>query len=164
MRIKQYVHFHVFSKQMTAVEMTARIGMDPDEVHVLGADRQHPRPVPVVHAWQVVCADRGRNLGVGDQIVKLVSRLAPVEETIAALVSELRDREGSDAGSELSVARWFDASDGDLDGFQHHLLGWHLDEDVIKFLAHTQASLDVDEYGQDLPWWRPLSRRRYARS
>jgi hypothetical protein len=34
-----------------------------------------------------------------------VARLAPVEDTIAALVSELREREGSDAGSQLSVAR-----------------------------------------------------------
>lgn len=158
------MHFDVFSKQMTAVAMTRRIGLEPDEVLVLGARREHPAPVPVVHAWSVVCADRSRDFGVGEQIATLVSRLAPVEEAIAALVSELCEREGSDAGSRLSLARWFDAKDGDLDGGQHRLLGWHLDEDVIRFLAHTQASVDVDEYGSDLPWRRPLARRRYARS
>ena len=164
LRIKQYVHFDVFSKQMTAVEMAERIGLEPDEARVLGARRQHPKPVPVRHGWSLVCADRGRDVGVGEQIATLLSRLAPVEEAVAVLVSELREREGSDAGSELSVARWFDANDGDIDGGQHHLLGWHLDNDVIRFLAHTQASVDVDEYGSDFPWWRPLARRRYARS
>jgi hypothetical protein len=164
MRIKQYVHFDVVSQQMTAAEMTGLIGLEPDAVRVLGARRQEPRPVPVAHAWSAVCEDRGRDLGVGEQIATLVSRLAPVEEALATLVSDLREREGSAAGSQLSVARWFDAKDGELDGGQHRLLGWHLDENVIRFLAHTQASLDVDEYGSDLPWWRPLARRRYARS
>jgi hypothetical protein len=164
LRIKQYVHFDVSSKQMTAVEMTERIGLEPDEIRVLGARRPHPRPVPAHHAWSVVCADRGRGFGVGEQIATLVTRLAPVGDDLAALIRDLREREGSAAGSQLSVARYFDASDGDLDGGQHHLLGWHLDEEVIRFLARTRASLDVDEYGPDFPWWKPLSRRRYARS
>jgi hypothetical protein len=83
-------------------------------VRVLGARREHPRPVPVpvVNAWSVVGADRRRDLGVGEQIATLVQRLAPVEEAIAVLVSELRERERSDAGSQLSVARWFDANEG----------------------------------------------------
>jgi Domain of unknown function (DUF4279) len=164
LRIKQYVHFDVFSKQMTAEEMTARIGLEPDQVYVLGARRQHHRLVPVNHIWSVTCAHGGEHVGVGEQIAALVSRLTPVEGALAALVSQLRDREGSDAGCQLSVARWFDARDGDSDGGQHRLLGWHVDEDVIGFLASTKASVDVDEYGQDLPWWRPFSRRRYARS
>jgi hypothetical protein len=30
---------------------------------------------------------------------------------------------------------------------QHHLLGWHLDAEVIRFLAGVKADFDVDEYG-----------------
>jgi hypothetical protein len=32
---------------------------------------------------------------------------------------------------------------------QHQLLGWHLDRRVLKFLHHTGAELDVDEYGYE---------------
>ena len=149
---------------MNAEEMTERIGLSPDSVHVRGSRRLLPRAVPVTPTWSVECADTGEGFGVGEQIDRLVARLAPHERAIGSLVDELQAQEGPEASSQLSVARWFDAPDGDLDGFQHHLLGWHLDSATISFLAATRASLDVDEYGQDLPWWRPLSRRRYARS
>jgi hypothetical protein len=90
--------------------------------------------------------------------------LLPVEDAIAALVAELREQEGPAAGSDLSVLREFDSPDGDVDGGQHYLLGLHLSKDVVRFLANAQASIDVDEYGQDFGWWRPLARRRYSRS
>ncbi|MGI4895592.1 MAG: hypothetical protein ACRYF3_10820, partial [Janthinobacterium lividum] len=60
------------------------------------------------------------------------------------------------AGVSLQLVRHLYDPDGVLDGWQHRLLGWHLDAEVVSFLALTGASVDVDEYGRNLPWYRDL--------
>jgi hypothetical protein len=59
----------------------------------------------------------------------------------------------------LQLVRHFDDDDGEEEELsvsdaplqklagQHQLLGWHLDSDVLGFLARVGAEIDADEYG-----------------
>ncbi|MEU8157458.1 DUF4279 domain-containing protein [Micromonospora sp. NPDC048986] len=142
MRVHQYVYFSMRSRDLPAREMTTRLGMEPDEISVLGSRRENP-PVPRVHSWRVVCRDSG--LTVDEQIHRIIDRLAPVADEIAALVRVIDESEGEGRTSTLQVVRYFNDDDGD----QQHRLGWHLDRRALEFLRHTGAELDVDEYGDD---------------
>lgn len=150
LRIRQYVYFSVSSSAVSADEMATAIGLPADEVSVLGSRRAEP-PVPRQHAWSVRCAEPG--LRVDEQLDLLVERLQPYRDAIRGLVDELESREGTDAGASLHVVRYLDDRDGPPDGWQHRLLGWHLGQDVLRFAVEVRADLDVDEYGQDLPWF-----------
>jgi len=147
MRMSQYVYFAIDSETMTAAEMTGRLGVEPDRFTVRASRRTDP-PVPRHHSWQVRCDERG--LRVNEQIDRVLGRLAPATDAIAALNREL----GGDAAV-LEVVRFFDDEDGEdppplpanLVRFpDHHLLGWALERRVVEFLAATGAYLDVDEY------------------
>ncbi|KDN88228.1 hypothetical protein KCH_00190 [Kitasatospora cheerisanensis KCTC 2395] len=48
----------------------------------------------------------------------------------------------------LQVNRWFNLHDDQSSGSPDdtNLLGWHLDREVLDFLAATGADLDVGEY------------------
>ena len=153
MRIKQYVYFGIFSEQVPAVDVTARLRVEPDEVRVRGSRSVQPVR-PVAHSWHVRCDEAG--LTVDDQIERVVGRLEPVAGEIGALVAELAAA-GSGAAV-LQVVRHFGHSSGEeddggvVDGAerfagQHQLLGWHLDPRVVDFLVRTHAELNVDEYG-----------------
>jgi hypothetical protein len=140
MRIRQYVYFALRSRELSATEMATRLGLEPDEVLLRGS-RQPDPPVPVSHAWKIVC------------------RLTPYTEKIAELAAELTTREGEQSGARLSVVRYFGSDDGEeeepsgpADPFQklpgqHQLLGWTLSRETMRFLLATGSSLDVDEYG-----------------
>lgn len=159
MRIKQRVYFRIWSQTTPASEVTARLGIEPDDFRVRGSQFE-ARPVPKGHQWSVNCDEPG--LKVDDQIAKVVERLEPAAGKIAELVAELA---GDDPPgfAVLQVVRYFD-DDGDekdsdheirlFDGTvlqslsgQHHLLGWHLDSRTIAFLQAVGAELDVDESG-----------------
>ena len=98
-----------------------------------------------------VCDRAG--LDVGEQIAAVVERLRPVQPAVRGLVAH------SNVVSVLQVVRYLDGTWGgdadspsELAGFtklegQHHLLGWHLDFEILEFLVGLRVSLDVDEYG-----------------
>ncbi|WP_330440620.1 DUF4279 domain-containing protein [Micromonospora sp. NBC_00821] len=142
MRVHQYVYFCVRSDLLSARELTTRLGIEPDEISVKGSKRENP-PVPAVHSWRVVCRDSG--LTVDEQIDRIIDRLGPIADQIAALVRVIDEAEGEGITSTLQVVRYFKDDDGD----QHQRLGWHLDRRALEFLHHTRAELDVDEYGDD---------------
>src|SRR5262245_15515111 len=122
---------------MTAVDMTHRLGMLPDEAVVRGSRLTEPAR-PASHAWKIVCRDPG--LAVADQIARLLERLEPRIHLIADLAEELA-RSG-DGACTLQVVRYLENLSG-----QHELLGWHLGSEVLDFLRRVRAELDVDEYG-----------------
>lgn len=151
MRIKQRCYFAVWSEQMTAEEVTARLGMDPDHVMVRGSRMADPAR-PALHSWSVDCDEPG--LCVDEQIQRVVARLEPLADAIGALVEELIA--GESGFAVLQVARFFDYPDGEEDtgdygvegaSGRHQLLGWHLDRRALDFLDRTHAELDIDEYG-----------------
>ncbi|MFG1838589.1 DUF4279 domain-containing protein [Micromonospora sp. NPDC049175] len=142
MRVHQYAYFSLRSDQLSAREMATRLGMEPDETSVKGSRRANP-PVPRVHSWRVMCRDSG--LTVDEQVDRLIDRLEPIADEIAALVRAIDESEGEGLTSTLQVVRYF----GDDDGAQHQRLGWHLDRRAVAFLQRTGAELDVDEYGDD---------------
>lgn len=156
MRIRQHAHFDLVSSRVSAADVTARLGIEPDAIMVRGSRRAEP-PAPAFHRWQVSC--RARGLTVDDQVGLILARLRPHAEAIAALAAELADDDPVDGGAVLHVVRYFGAADGEEEGFdepdaalqklpgQHQLLGWTLERDVLDFLQVTGAVLDVDEYG-----------------
>lgn len=96
-RIRQYSYFAVSSQTMSADDMSARIGLQPDQKRRRGSCRAEPTVVPLQHSW-MVCADqpgvpmdeqirevvdrvlpyRGRNCGSGRRAWLLRQRLPPV--------------------------------------------------------------------------------------
>ncbi|MEV7213302.1 DUF4279 domain-containing protein [Kitasatospora cineracea] len=155
MLIRQYAYFGLSSLTMSAAEMTAVLGIEPDEIMIRGSRSTEPRVLPVLHRWKVVCREPG--LGVGEQVARVVARLAPHADAITALTRRL-DAEGGEDGegpsAVLEVVRVFNDEDGQdrlavtppelVEG--PGLLGWHLGRDVLAFLHTTGAALDVDEY------------------
>ncbi|WP_181775315.1 DUF4279 domain-containing protein [Amycolatopsis pittospori] len=129
MKVHQYCYFALKSETVSAGEITARLGMEPDEVMVLGS-RIPERRVPRMHAWKIV--QRGVD-SVDDQIERVIGRLAPVRPAIRTLVDE-------GVSAVLQVVRYFHHRDGGEE------FGWHLSPAVLAFLAEAAAALDVDEY------------------
>jgi hypothetical protein len=146
LRIRQYAYFSVMSSIVSSEEMTRLIGLEPDRVRVPGSRLSDP-PVPSFHAWELVCDERGKQ--VGEQLDLLIGRLRPHQVALRNLVDGLDAREGDAAGARLQVVRYLDDEDGEPDGWQHRLLGWHLTDDVLRFALDTRAEIDIDEYGQD---------------
>lgn len=156
MQIRQYVYFAVRTDGLAPDEITARVGIQPDKIAVRGSRGAHPLR-PRTNHWQIVCDEKG--LTVDEQIGRVVRRLISRAEAIGALVDELDDPTGDRVVTVLQVVRDFDSDDGEEDqptppgfgftklGGQHHLLGWHLDAEVLDFLQRTRATLSVDEYG-----------------
>jgi hypothetical protein len=155
-RVGQFAYFALHSPSVSAEEMTARLGLEPDESSIRGSRTPVP-PRPAAHAWMVVCRERG--LTVDEQIDQIMRRLRPHRDSIAALSRELAARDPGQAGAVLEVVRDFDDPDGEEEQLsppdayfqklagQHQLLGWSLDGEVLEFLVATGAHLDVDEYG-----------------
>lgn len=127
--------------------MTARLGITPVEMSVLGSRFTEPKVMPVSHRWKVVC--REPDLRVDEQIARILDRLQPHTARIAELVGQLA---ADDGGAVLQVVRYFNDTDHDespdhLDAPDApNLFGWHLERDVLDFLAAVDAELDVDEY------------------
>ena len=159
MRILQHASFAIFSDQVTASDVTARLGVEPDEFMVRGSRSSDPE-IPRRHMWKIRCDQPGKS--VDEQIAVVMGRLTPHQEAITQLLRSI-DKEGPGCGGVLRVVRYFDDEDGaeesprsvvledgeELERLpgQHQLLGWHLDSDVISFLHAVGADLDVDEYG-----------------
>ncbi|RJQ74663.1 DUF4279 domain-containing protein [Pseudonocardiaceae bacterium YIM PH 21723] len=145
MHIRQHVYFGLLSSQVPATEITARLGLEADEVKVRGSKRATPA-VPVSHAWKIVCAEPG--LAVDEQIGRVMRRLAPHSAEIIALAQELRAGDPQYGGAVLRVVRYFDNEDEDADEDELNspLLGWALDRETLSFLLAVDAVLDIEEY------------------
>ena len=134
MPTRQYASFGFWSRRMPASEMAARLGLEPDEISVRGADLVDP-PVPSSHEWKVTCRDP--EMSVHEQVGWLVERLSPFASEISQLAEHLeRDDCG---GARLRIVR----HGGERP--EEHELGWRLDRDVVRFLELTHADLTVDE-------------------
>ncbi|MEV6370420.1 DUF4279 domain-containing protein [Micromonospora musae] len=109
MLISQYAYFKLASVRVSAAEISARLGVEPDEVRVRGSRLAQP-PRPATHMWQVVCREPG--LMVDEQIKQIVDRLYPHADRIGALAAE-RDRiDGGPGASTLQVVRVFEHPNG----------------------------------------------------
>lgn len=138
MRVRQYVSFALYSELMPAEEMARQVAMSADETDVR-ASRQLFPPLPVAHAWKVVCADDG--LTLDERIGVIVRRIEPGALYIGRLARHLRVIEGTRGGARLQIVRYFNDDAGE------EPVGWHLDNALLDFLRATGADLDVDEYG-----------------
>ncbi|MFB7290836.1 DUF4279 domain-containing protein [Actinacidiphila glaucinigra] len=143
MPVRQYVYFALFSRHTPAQEITEQLGISPDKVSVRGSRLAGPTVVPVDHSWEVACADPG--LCVDEQIARVLERLRPHTDRIAELAGRLAAEGG---GAVLQVVRYFDDATQNLPEAPQspNLFGWHLDREVMDFLAAVGAELDVDEY------------------
>lgn len=156
MRILQYAYFTMGSRHVPAAEITARLGIEPDEFMVRGTRRLDP-PIPVSHSWQIVCRRSG--MTVDEQLETVVSRLRPYTGQLRVLLDELRADDPEYGGGALRVVRYFDDEDGEEEELspphadlqkiagQHQLLGWVLARSVMEFLMDLDIELDADEYG-----------------
>lgn len=137
----------LFSQHVSADEMTSQLGITPDEVSVRGSGFTEPKTIPISHRWKVVC--REPDLRVDEQIARILERLQPHTARIAEIVGRLAADGG---GAVLQVVRYFNDTDHDESpGLPDapgapDLFGWHLERDVLDFLAAVGAELDVDEY------------------
>ncbi|MFI9503283.1 DUF4279 domain-containing protein [Nocardia sp. NPDC052566] len=135
-KTRQYSYFALKSDTVSAVDITARLLMEPDEVLVLGS-RSPEHVIPRCHAWKVV---RRSEESVDEQIQYLVDRLDPIRAELISLCAT------DDISAVMQVVRYFHDPEGA--GTQHHSrpMGWHLPSSVLDFLVATRAGLDVDEY------------------
>jgi hypothetical protein len=118
---------------MPASEMAARLGLEPDEISVRGADLIDP-PVPASHEWKVTCRDP--EITLDEQVDRLMQRLTPHASEIKQLAAHLeRDDCG---GARLRIIQDGERTD-------EHEFGWRLDRDVVRFLELTHADVTVDE-------------------
>ncbi|WP_062982922.1 DUF4279 domain-containing protein [Nocardia anaemiae] len=146
MKISQYCYFSVRSTSLSAADMTARLGMQPDKVLVMGS-RSPDRVLPRFHAWQIVCRS---DESVDDQLHHLMDRLEPIRAELVSLCAD------DDVSPVMQVVRHFADPDGvdaapddtawDQAREWPRPLGWHLSLTVLDFLLSTRAELDVDEY------------------
>ncbi|MER7443292.1 DUF4279 domain-containing protein [Micromonospora avicenniae] len=155
MIISQYVYFALSSNRVSAAEITARLGIEPDEIVVRGSRLASPAR-PANHRWKTTCRKPG--MTVDEQINRIVDRLFDHADRIGELAVELDDIGGEPGASMLQVVRVFEHPDGEeedltspVEGLeklagQHQLLGWHIDARILEFLRLTRAELDVDEY------------------
>lgn len=143
MPLHQYAYFALFSRHVSASDMTSQLGITPDEVSVRGSRLTEPAVVPVHHSWRVVCRDPG--LRVDEQITRVLDRLRPHTDRISDLAGRLA---GTGGGAVLHVVRYFNDTDDARSGADDapNLFGWHLGRKVLDFLSATGAELDVDEY------------------
>jgi hypothetical protein len=151
MHVDQYVYFALSSHVTSAAEMTAVLGLEPDETVVRGSRIPEPDAVPVLHRWKIVCREPG--LSVDEQIARVLERLNPHIDAIAALARRLDGEDPDGPSAVLEIVRYFNGSPVPLDHPPRdaHVetpkaYGWHLGREVLRFLHLTGAVLDVDEY------------------
>ena len=141
MPVRQYVYLALSSHLTSATEMTVALGVEPDRATIRGSRRTEPAAVPVAHRWIVECRDSG--LAVDGRIARILKRLTPHADAIAALVTRLDAESEAGPSAILEVVRYFNGPE------QHSstgILGWHLGRDVLDFLHATGVALDIDEY------------------
>ncbi|MGH3064227.1 MAG: DUF4279 domain-containing protein [Gaiellaceae bacterium] len=150
MKVRQQAYFVLASNDLLPHEITAEVGIEPDEMRERGSRSTQPLR-PVDNTWKLMGADIEQELDV--QIGVLIDRLEPVGDRIQSLVSD------HDVSATLQIVRYLGDEAGIEESLetplkrlrrlpgQHQLLGWHLDQRALNFLVAIRAELDVDEYG-----------------
>lgn len=156
MRVRQHAYFLVRSDVLAPVEVTARLGLEPDRVKSRGSGATGPPPRPRAHVW-ILESGRPDTAPLDDHLDALLTRLEPYVERIGALFVA-----GHTTGV-IQIVRYFEvgAEDDDViepgrrvEGLerlrgQHRLLGFHLDYRLLRFAGQAQIAIDVDEYGDE---------------
>ena len=88
---------------MPAHVVTDALGLEPDEVLVLGSRSADPLR-PASHSWKVKCDEPG--LRVDAQLARLFERLDPITDRIVAFLDSTRDEFGDPGVS----CKWFATS------------------------------------------------------
>lgn len=152
MRVRQFVGLSVASESLPVDQITAALGAQPDRRSDRGSRSVSP-PMPRWNVWGIEVLAPG--MCVDDQLEALLVRARPLVARIRGLT------EHGGCTAELRIVRHFNDDDGEEEAVddapghpllrkmprQHHLLGWHLDSEVLRFIADAGWSLDVDEYG-----------------
>jgi hypothetical protein len=156
MRVRQHAYLLIRSDVLAPVEVTARLGLEPDQVKPRGSQAVGPPPRPQVHIW-IVRSGRPETATVEAHLDRLLARLEPHVDRIGALLAE------DHTSGVIEIVRYFEVGKEDdevlaigqgsdslerLRG-QHSLLGFHLDQRLIRFVNHTQITIDIDEYGDE---------------
>jgi hypothetical protein len=153
MRLRQYVYFAIRSDTVTADQVTAALGLQPDQVMVRGS-KDPERVIPCQHGWDLKCDEPG--LKVDEQLDIVMQKMTPAIPALLALL----DRE-PDITTHVQVVRYLETDEEDdyvppvvthngveleLAGGQHLLLGFGFGVAAMAFLHRTRATVDVDEY------------------
>ncbi len=134
-KVQQYCYFWIASDIVTADEITALLGIQPDRRAVRGSRQTEPRVVPVEHSWELVCERHGR---IDEQITDVLSRIEPVASHVRTLTSR------GDVGAGLMMVRYFDDPEG-----EYGAMGWCLSLEQVALLAAMGANIQADEYAGD---------------
>jgi hypothetical protein len=135
-RVSQYVYFALSSKVLPASAITELLLVEPNRVRVRGS-RNRKHDIPRSHLWAVECDEPG--LYIAEQVAKVLERVLPVADAIAAL-----RQSHPDVAARLQLVRTYRSGFWPKRGGDS--LGWHLDRKTLDFLQVTGAELDVDEY------------------
>lgn len=155
MQMRQYVYFAIDSGTVAVAEITAALGIAPDQVSVRGSKSMSPRPVPITHSWQIRCANTAQR--IDDQAAEVLERISPAATAVRRLVDD------RGVAATLVFVRYFNDEDGvdeslepsigpgglvlEHIGRQHQLLGWALEPEQLNLLASMRAAISADEYG-----------------
>jgi hypothetical protein len=155
MRVKQHVWFIIYSTVQTPDEITAVLGVEPDEAVAMGSrftgggaiephiKRPARKPVPPSHRVRFATASRlapqwtesvpSLEPGLTEQIVEMVDRLEPAVDRIQAVVAR-------GAWTRLHIGRHFnpDATEADT--------RFSIAPRELGFLQAVGAVIEVDEY------------------
>lgn len=156
MRVRQHAYLLIRSDAVAPVEVTARLGLEPDRVKPRGSQAAGPPPRPRVHVW-ILGSGRPDDVPLEDHLDALLARLEPHVDRIGALVGA-----GHTTGA-LQIVRHFEVGAEDdavldpgrgVDGLerlrgQHPLLGFHLDHRLVRFADQARLTIDIDEYGDE---------------
>lgn len=133
MLISQYAYFALKSTSMPALQIAARLGIEPDEAVTRGSRRPADPVIPAAHCWRVVCRSPG--MTVDEQVSNIVDRLFVFASQIGELAAELDRTDGGPGSAVLQIVRVFEHPAGEpedlrgpVDGLEqlpghHQLLG-----------------------------------------
>jgi Domain of unknown function (DUF4279) len=150
MKIRQYAYFYVQSSVVDPGQINQQLPVAPTRVSWRGSRSSVPL-IPRYHSCFYDATGDGR---VDDLIRELVDRFEPFAEQLQMLAA-------SNTQCGISIVRRFDDPNGVEEEFptegipedlvkmagQHHLLGFHLDAELLSRLVALGWSLDADEYG-----------------
>ena len=156
MRVRQSASLDIMSETITAITLTEIIGLEADRQSVRGSRNDHPDPLPRFHRWSL-SSGLPDTATVNDQLDGLMQRMHPRLTAIKDLLTN------PEVGGGISVVRHFEEGPeteqvagpgrtiGSLERLagQHPLLGFHLGDDVLAFVADLGIGLDFDEYGPE---------------
>jgi hypothetical protein len=155
MRIRQRAYLSLASDGLCPDEITAILGLEPDESKIRGSRFAGPPPRPASHLWSLLSGVRD-DAPLEDHLTALWPRLVQVAEGLQIFTAR------PDSAGFLQIVRNFEEGSEDFDeaawglppnadferlGGQHPFLGFGFDALQLQFLGSIGVAIDVDEYG-----------------